>query len=1532
MKNQTWIIISVIMVSSLYELKSQINSVDAQLQKKYWDYRQRLQKHFIAFDKNLNGSGLIINHLNTFTEGGTQNLTNNDIPYYTDNAGRRGVIKEADAPEQLALFFGTLALEYRLLKDEGKDTKSVLNEIYYGIQALNRLDDKAEDFLSGGSSGYQRNGFLMRSDADNQLVNHFNAQYAKTDDKKDNIKAISNDYWDPISNSERTDKKDNTMSKDHVMDILEGFLFLKKFVDNETIQPTSQEPAIRLHDEIISITNRILNYVTTVRQTTQTNLPNFKIKQKGLCTDNEIRYFTNWLIFDEINNKPVHRGNNFNLFAYPIACAAKKITGYPWDAHPVKLKIEGTLCSSWEYTSLNVDLNIGSPYDLLPSVWHGIEDEFTNLYTAISNTIHTEVCVNIPPLPQFIGLSSNQVCIHPQEVEDIINGIITKTDPVQLLLTLATISNTWSHASIVAAGDSRFFYHYDLMYSLLNNDSPIHSKQFFENILNSAPCEGPYNFDYPNLYNGQPTWDPIWHHNNRWVHATDPTNLFESISSSREEKGYFHGLDYMFLYNMYRYYYKNQISEKYSNDNSCLCNEKGKIYHNTDNISHIQLLNNIVVSRKFDAYKNINVYTKEYISSNLKISNSKNLTNETDLIVCNNSLVEVEAGGVFRNQQSMLLSDSVKIVCRPNSIINIKDNGLLDVKENTKVNIQKNGQLICGGMNAKIIIRNGGKLIVESGAFFELNQGSKLIVENGGQVIIQSDLSNPTSSVNGLLTFNQGAEIQLKGNDAVLEINGRLHIGNNASFTFTYPGSASGYIKFNRGAGVWWDNWVPNNAHITCGSNASFNLKGTSKTDKVIEINQNLLAMPKNLKSLTINNGLVEFNVPNAMLETDAVTALNNSTFVGKIINGQVLNTRGIAMFGQSVFVSSGSDYINLGTGITGALFYGNKKLTNITNCNFIGCKNAIRTIGAGILLRNNTFFNNQIAVINHDVSFNSEIKNNTINSNLPLYTELGNGAIGIYAHGSDITYEVSSNKINNQNIGLGAEGVELKLKCNDLKLNSFALLGATESKINMSTILGAGFNNAHNCNQFARFYEASYWESNMGYNSMRIANNNPCVTSIGGGSGHPTTQYCPTITDGSLINFTNYNVATGFYQLVSEYNYWKPSTNYNTDIEYNYNKLKKIYYPGGTTYDNVRLLSGTSLSNANSITCPNNAGVTNNNGNGNGNTNVNFGLISKIHPLLDNSNSINITTSSFYNKKLQKALIVSMDEMGDLKNSNKVNKAADLFTEILKYNYTIPVTNNDDKYLLEIAYQKLFACVAQLVENHSESGGNMYNMPSSLQARFNDLHEINELRLIRKASSDIDYKETTDLIYLDKAMVYRLAEDRANAISTIGFIISNIPKTGHYNLYNHWYCILSTEKDAIDGIISFEEALNRFDICFGNFVDDFNPNPINNNERFIPEASSEEDNIHFANEEMLSVYPNPSSTTLNINYDLRHYQNIELKIYDIHGKVIANHVLDNTQQLYIISDLDLQSGVYLYNISGDNKILLANKLIIIKP
>lgn len=1119
------IILGLTILLSQTNFSQTINQSEESLNVKYWTMRERFRKYFVRIGSGVGGSIPVAQRQDSYNN---LMIGNRCEGLYPDS---KGMIKWGDATSYLGNYMCVLATEYALLAQQGKDTKATLNELYYAINAIDRLDSIAEPIFSENSLPPNNNGFFLRDDVTNATVSWWSDEYINTGgyDPKLNYRCLDADRQTELGNTQIGNRASNEISFDQMVAIFEGFSFIKKYVPNLYIKPTSQDVGFNIIDKMQAITSNIMEYISgadvsllrsdhgsefvyTVLNPIALFMTSDPIVLAGIsalsqCADNDIR--GNWIMINPVTRRKVGSSSNdtknqdIRPFAYPIAKAGELLTGNTYTDRDIHHKVVDQFNDSWaclDAHDYHIPLNWVKTH-----VWDEIELK-PNLNDGFV-VIYPEILLQKKPL-----------CFKYKGMAEAL-PFKSVARNMYILEKLGVITGTWSHANV-----NKFATYYqhedmDLAYACLNDKNPQKSQAHYINLLNKLTCDGPRNY-------GPNDFTSFW---NNGTSFENPT--YDEISTESFNYGEYNANDWMWMYNMYRLKFGNSSFPSYE-DAVCICKKSPTLEYNVNSQTN-NLETSITLKRIFKPYLKLGISLKEYTSGALFIQNNIILANETEFVVCDGD-ISVANGGVLKNNNS-LFSDSVKIVTNGNNAsITVGANGKFEIGANTKVIIKKHSTLTVGGLNATILVKNGGTLIIEAGGKFFIENQGKLIVENGGQVIIQSDLTNPTLNLNGLLTFNQGAEIQLKGNDAVLEINGRLHISNNASFTFTYPGSASGYVKFNRGAGVWWDNWAPNNAHITCGSNASFNIKGTSKTDKVIEINQNLLAMPKNLKSLTINTGLVEFNVLNAMLETDAVTALNNSTFVGKILNGQVLNTRGVAMFGQAVFVSTGSDYINLGTGITGALFYGNKKLTNITNCNFIGCKNAIRTIGAGILLRNNTFFNNQIAVINHDLSFNSEIKNNTINSNLPLYTELGNGAIGIYAHGSDITYEVSSNKINNQNIGLGAEGVELKLKCNDLKLNSFALLGATESKINMSTILGAGFNNAHNCNQFARFYEASYWESNMGYNSMRIANNNPCVTSIGGGSGHPTTQYCPTITDGSLINFTNYNVATGFYQLVS--------------------------------------------------------------------------------------------------------------------------------------------------------------------------------------------------------------------------------------------------------------------------------------------------------------------------------------------------------------------------------------------------------------
>src|SRR5690606_25420029 len=105
------------------------------------------------------------------------------------------------------------------------------------------------------------------------------------------------------------------------------------------------------------------------------------------------------------------------------------------------------------------------------------------------------------------------------------------------------------------------------------------------------------------------------------------------------------------------------------------------------------------------------------------------------------------------------------------------------------------------------------KLIIEAGGELRLN-GGVLRVEDGGEVIIKSG---------GKLIYEAGAQIELNGNDAVLSLGGLTHIGDDATFTFTWQGTESGYIRMLK-EGYWGE-------RFSAGLNADVKLQGENKDD-----------------------------------------------------------------------------------------------------------------------------------------------------------------------------------------------------------------------------------------------------------------------------------------------------------------------------------------------------------------------------------------------------------------------------------------------------------------------------------------------------------------------------------------------------------------------------------------------------------------------------------------------------------------------------------------------------------------------------
>ncbi len=97
--------------------------------------------------------------------------------------------------------------------------------------------------------------------------------------------------------------------------------------------------------------------------------------------------------------------------------------------------------------------------------------------------------------------------------------------------------------------------------------------------------------------------------------------------------------------------------------------------------------------------------------------------------------------------------------------------------------------------------------------------------------------------------------------------------------------------------------------------------------------------------------------------------------------------------------------------------------------------------------------------------------------------------------------------------------------------------------------------------------------------------------------------------------------------------------------------------------------------------------------------------------------------------------------------------------------------------------------------------------------------------------------------------------------------------------------------------------------------------------------TQTEEDNTSIANVEgtnAINVFPNPTASKINIQYDFSNVQNLRLQIVDVLGKVIFEQELW-TQESQLSLEIDWASGLYFCQFLSDEKILGQSKLLVTK-
>ncbi len=78
------------------------------------------------------------------------------------------------------------------------------------------------------------------------------------------------------------------------------------------------------------------------------------------------------------------------------------------------------------------------------------------------------------------------------------------------------------------------------------------------------------------------------------------------------------------------------------------------------------------------------------------------------------------------------------------------------------------------------------------------------------------------------------------------------------------------------------------------------------------------------------------------------------------------------------------------------------------------------------------------------------------------------------------------------------------------------------------------------------------------------------------------------------------------------------------------------------------------------------------------------------------------------------------------------------------------------------------------------------------------------------------------------------------------------------------------------------------------------------------------------------SIFPNPSSTTASISYEMKEqYSHGKIVVYDMLGKSVKEMAIADKQGVARLNVSDLNEGVYFYSIVVDNKAITTKKLIV---
>lgn len=678
---------------------------DQDLNDKYWAYRDRFKNNFTVIGPD---------------QGMSVPICTRRVNWATSIDQENSAIYYSDATIYLGHYIQVLATEYRLLANAGQETQATLNELYFALRTIGRLDLYAENYLYpefslGGSS--PTNGLILRDDVPYGFaLANFNEEYSAIFNTTAHFNFVHSDYAELIVwNDEGTAGQykgmnpNNVQSLDQLLDIFTALYMTWKLVPDVVIQPTPEDAPMQLHSYL---KNTVARFYSRLEE-------------------------DNYFILEEDNDDHVSRGANCQPEAPMFHDITLEMVGGA-DAYIDFLEAFYGI-SHEDAEDMAVDDGVRVFGNIIPISHETIEgfwDVSDNFNVPISNN---GFCFEIPAFG-----NNGPWCFFEEPMNE---------DNIHIMLQTATLAQLWSFDYIKqnAMLPENAFYWYPMLYSVLHeNAQPLSLDQnFYRNFLASAPCLGPWadpNNMSSQAANGWASQSMLFHPDNAQFGPNDPSF-----------RGEYNGLDYMLYHNLYSLIWNsNNVGEM----NTCQC---------LDQITPLDdIVDDLHVTPKFAFYKEQGIAAPAYLSHDLLVhgANGK-ITLENDLIVCSESgaptILTFDEGtklDLFKGT-NLIIKSGNKVVLTAGSVIQGLANTAFD-----------------GATTAKVIIEPGAELRIENGGELKLSHGLDIEIKDGGKLTVnEAEVTYGPGVQNSLILCVGGGLIEMNATNFIKDTNqGNLYV------------------------------------------------------------------------------------------------------------------------------------------------------------------------------------------------------------------------------------------------------------------------------------------------------------------------------------------------------------------------------------------------------------------------------------------------------------------------------------------------------------------------------------------------------------------------------------------------------------------------------------------------------------------------------------------------------------------------------------------------------------------------------------